>query len=455
MKQLTVNTFCEICYGEYNIPKELRNKNIKGVVIDSRKVENDYIFIATIGERVDGHDFIETAMKKGAMLVICQTPPKDKTIPHIVVKNSFQALKEIAIAYRETLTIPVVGITGSVGKTSTKEFVSAVLSQKKKVLKTAGNYNNEIGLPLTVLEIEDDHEVAVLEMGISEFGEMHRLSNIAKPDICVLTNIGFCHLENLLTREGVLQAKSEIFDFMSESGIVCLNGDDDQLITIEDVKGKTPIRFGLNDSFDVYATNKNNLGLLGSTCDIMTPVGKINAEILLPGEHMIYNALAATAVGLSLGLSLQEIQAGITAVLPVDGRSNLIKTKRVTLIDDCYNANPNSMKAALDLLKTVKTRTVAILGDMFELGADFQSMHEQVGEYALQSGIDVIICVGNLSKSMYDAAKKSGKKEVFYFSAKEELLLQIKGLLCQNDTVLLKASHGMGFEKIISSITDF
>lgn len=293
---------------------------VKGVVLDSRKVEQDFLFVATVGERVDGHSFIEQVYEKGALCVICEKAPQNQKGAYILVKSSFQALKDVARFYRENLEIKVVGITGSVGKTSTKEFIASVLETHYKVLKTEGNFNNEVGLPLTVLRIQEDTEVAVLEMGISDFGEMHRLSEIAQPDICVITNIGQCHLENLGTRDGILKAKTEIFDFMKKDGSVCLNGDDDKLITVQSANGNAPLFFGRNKTHAIYASDCENQGLGGSKAVIHREGRNFTVEIPLPGEHMIYNALAATAVATILGLSDEEIQKGIAAVEPVGGR---------------------------------------------------------------------------------------------------------------------------------------
>lgn len=452
MKNMTLENVSKAIGGSLHNFTSAVNREIKGVVIDSRKVNTDYLFIATKGERVDGHDFINSVMEKGAIAVVCDRKPSAEGIPYILVEDCFKALKDMAEFYRMQYTIPVIGITGSVGKTSTKEVVAAVLEQRFKVLKTEGNYNNEVGLPLTVLQITKEHEAAVLEMGISEFGEMHRLSKVAKPDICVLTNIGMCHLENLKTRDGILQAKSEIFDFISETGDVCCNGDDDKLITIGKIKGKQPVYFGLNPKHDIFADDIENNGLFGTSCTIHSKQGSFRVDIPLPGEHMIYNALAATAVGLFLKLSLQEIKKGIASVQPVGGRSNIIKTEKYTLIDDCYNANPTSMKAALDLLKTANTRKVAILGDMFELGIHENEMHEEIGEYVAKENIEVIICVGKLSLSMYKIAKVNSINQVYYFETRDELLININDLLQLNDTILIKASHGMDFMKIVNAL---
>lgn len=441
----------------------------QSVVLDSRLVEPGGIFIATRGEHVDGHSFIGQAFDAGALGVICEEAPVQPKGAYILVEDSFLALKELAEYYRSQLDIKVVGITGSVGKTSTKEFVASVLSQKYRVLKTEGNYNNEVGLPLTILRIREDCEVAVLEMGISDFGEMHRLSKIAKPDVCLITNIGQCHLENLGTRDGILKAKTEIFDFMQEGGQICLNGDDDKLVTIREVRGSIPVFFGGGSNNAVYADNYENRGLIGSRVQIHIKgfagydACSFEAEIPLPGEHMLYNALAATAAGMLFGLTAEEIQEGIRTVKAVDGRSHVIRTDRLTLIDDCYNANPVSMKAALDLLHMTelsevfegRARKVAVLGDMFELGTDEAALHREVGVYAANKQIDVLVCVGNLCRHMYEGASKvCSVTSCYYFEDKEALAAQMDTIIQDGDLVLVKASHGMHFEELIKMLSE-
>lgn len=464
MKNMTLLQIARACNGQI-IGDYDNSKEISGVVVDSRKIEANFLFIATVGERVDGHDFINIAFEQGALGAVCEKVPQEMKGPCILVQDSFIALKQIAIWYRSWLDIKVVGITGSVGKTSTKEFISSVLEQRYQVLKTEGNFNNEVGLPLTILRIQEHHEVAVLEMGISDFGEMHRLSEIAKPDLCVITNIGQCHLENLGSREGILKAKSEIFDFMSENGSVCINGDDDMLATIHEVKGKKPIKFGLHTHNDIYASNITTHGLFGSSCSIyidnqsihpdhMGFVGQsLHTNVPLPGDHMILNALAATSVGMLLHLTPDEIDGGIRSVKPVGGRSNIIKKDRHTIIDDCYNANPVSMKAALDLLNKADTRKVAILGDMFELGDREKELHQEVGEYGVDK-VDVLLCVGALSRNMYEGALASTRHSslpciIEYFDTRDDMLKKLNSILIENDTILVKASHGMKFDEVV------
>lgn len=460
MKNLTIEAVTKACQGSlYGIKRKDAREEISGVVIDSRKIEPGNLFIATKGERVDGHSFIPSAFEKGCLAVICEKLPEKLYGPCILVADSFQALKDIAEFYRKGLSTKIVGVTGSVGKTSTKEFIAGVLSEKYNVLKTQGNFNNEVGLPLTVLQIREEHDVAVLEMGISHFGEMHRLSKIAKPDICVITNIGQCHLEFLGDRDGILKAKTEIFDFLSKDGMICLNGDDDKLDTIEQVGNIRPIRYGRNQVNDFFATDIQSRGLLGSTAKVHIKnesgdYDTIEANIPLPGEHMIDNAMAAAVVGKMLGLSLNQISSGIANVRAVSGRSNVMKVNHYVLIDDCYNANPVSMKAAIDLLETADTRKVAVLGDMFELGEDECRLHREIGQYVKNKTVDVILCVGILSKNMYDGCKGTAGKSVRWFQTKQELMVNIKELLKEGDTVLIKASHGMGFTEIVDLLKE-
>lgn len=471
MRGMTPERMAQACGGVYTGPAEAAKKEITGAVLDSRKVEAGYLFIATRGERVDGHSFIDSTYEKGALCVLGEEPPKDMERPYIQVEDSFAALKAIAAYYRSCLDVKVVGITGSVGKTSTKEFIASVLAQKYRVLKTEGNFNNEVGLPLTVLRLREEHQIAVLEMGISDFGEMHRLSQIAQPDICVITNIGQCHLEKLGDRAGILRAKSEIFDFMKADGTVIVQGDDDMLATVKEVKGKAPVRFGKGETNQVRADGIVNRGLFGSEALIHTGCGDFQAQIPLPGEHMILNALAATAVGLELKLSLEQIQSGIEKAQAVGGRSNIKRLKKLTVIDDCYNANPVSMKAALELLCTAEGHKTAILGDMFELGENEVSLHEEIGAYAVEKGIDRICLVGSLGRHMYEKAVKTAaspevqqtgegqqnsRKEsvIEYYATREELLEELKKHPLQQTTALVKASHGMGFDAVVKLLEE-
>ena len=472
MQNMTLHNIANACNGNLYCNADIRNTEITCAVIDSRKIEQGGLFFATKGEKTDGHRFIGQVFEKGALCVVTEKTPEqvytECNIPveswgaYILVEDTFTALKQIAAFYRAQLELPVVGITGSVGKTSTKEFIAGVLSVRYNVLKTEGNFNNEIGLPLTLLRIRREHEAAVVEMGISDFGEMSRLGAMARPNICVITNIGQCHLENLHDRAGIFKAKTEVFDYMSENGEVCLNGEDDMLAGVGEVNGRAVHHFGLSEGagFQVYATDVENLGLLGSRAvmHMVEPEVTCPIEIPLPGQHMVINAMAAAMVGKLLGLNVEQIKEGIGNVKPVGGRSNILKLSDKIVIDDCYNANPVSMKAALELLKTATGRKVAIMGDMFELGENSDAMHADVGTYAVEQGIEVVCCVGENSRHMYEAAVAANTKNevlkpstVYYFATREDLLAELPGLLQPKDTILVKASHGMGFDKVVET----
>ena len=463
MKNMTLENIEKACGGRYIGTEAEKKTEVLGVVIDSRQVESGYLFVAIPGEKVDGHKFIPDVFAKGAAAVLSEQQLEDPAGPYILVESTTKALRDLAEYYRKSLDIKVVGITGSVGKTSTKEMIASVLSEKYRVLKTEGNYNNEIGLPLTIFKIRAEHEVAVLEMGISEFGEMHRLATMANPDICVITNIGLCHLENLKTRDGILKAKTESFAHLKKDGIAILNGDDDKLSTIRQVGDQEPVFYGMEEKMEyredakksVYATGVENLGLYGMQARIHTPEGERDVRIPIPGEHNVYNALAATAVGLSLGLSLDQISSGILKAKTIGGRTNLLNTGSMTVIDDCYNANPVSMKASIDVLATAEGRKIAVLGDMGELGENEKKLHYEVGEYLAKKEINVLFCAGELSEEIAKAAQKESKTcEVYYFKTRDALLEQLLPFLKKGDTVLVKASHFMEYPKIVKALTD-
>lgn len=450
MDNMTLNNISLAVNGQYFGGEADKKKVIAGISIDSRKIERDFLFIPVKGERADGHNFVGDVKKKGALCVLSEKKLSEECEPYILVSSTLQAIKDLAEFYRSTLGVKVVGVTGSVGKTTTKEMIAAVLEQKYNVLKTKGNFNNEIGLPLTIFKIKKEHEVAVLEMGISDFGEMHRLSKIAKPDICVITNIGTCHLENLHNREGVLKAKAEIFDYIDPDGSAVLNGDDDLLVTIEKNNNFHKFFYGIGNKNQIYADNIQSNGLNGTNFDILYEDKRINIELTVPGEYMIYNALAAAAVARQLGLSDRQIKKGIEAFETMTGRARFIKKDFITIIDDCYNANPMSMKAAIDTLSGAEGRRVCILGDMFELGDDTKKFHRQTGEYASEKNTDIIICIGSLSRYMYEGAlSKNNHSKIYYFETKEELMIHLLELIKEKDTILVKASHGMKFEEIV------
>lgn len=454
MPNMTLKNIALACDGTYVGTKKLEEKVICGAVIDSRLVEEDFLFIPIKGERVDGHKFIPQVFEQGACCVLSEIDLENPAGPYIKVVSSEEALKKIAAFYRQSLDIKVVGITGSVGKTSTKEMIASVISQKYNVHKTAGNFNNEIGLPLTVFGIRAEHEVAILEMGISDFNEMHRLSTVANPDICVITNVGLCHLENLGDRDGVLKAKTECFEHMKENGLAVLNGDDDKLCTKKTVNGRSAVFYGLGNTNQIYATEVANLGFEGMEAVVHTPIGEFKVNITIPGEHNVYNALAATAVGLELGLSLEEIKKGIEEARTIAGRTNLVKANGMNVIDDCYNANPVSMEAALDVLSHAKGRTIAVLGDMGELGDNEAILHFGVGRCVAEKHIHTLFCAGTLAAEYKKGVEAVGTDcEVYHFENRDDMITALLDYVKAGDNILIKASHFMDFPKVVEALT--
>ncbi|MCC6093640.1 MAG: UDP-N-acetylmuramoyl-tripeptide--D-alanyl-D-alanine ligase [Eubacterium sp.] len=469
MKNLTLSNITLVTDGKYYGSEEKKEFTVTDIVTDSRKVTNGCLFVAIRGEHADGHQFIPQVLDAGAVAVLTELSPEivkeqygmpeHSEFTAIQVTSTLQAVKDIAEFYLRQLNKPIVGIVGSVGKTSTKEMTASVLSQRYRVLKTEGNFNNELGVPMTVFRMREDDEIGVIEMGINHFGEMHRLASIVHPDTVIMTNIGTAHLEFLKSRDGILQAKSEVFDFFRSDGHIILNGDDDKLSTIEEKEGVKPVRFGLNkDGYshpnDLYAEDVEPQGLDGTRCRIVTPAGSFNVKIPTPGQHMIYNALAGAAAGLAYGLTLEEIRRGIESYASLSGRFHIIHTDRYTLVDDCYNANPASMKASLGILQDGSGRRMAVLGDMGELGKDSEKLHEEVGEFAGSCNIDGIYCIGPLSHYISKGAHKTaGKKmEIRHFKNIDKFIDAIPELFKPGDTILVKASHFMQFGRIVEKL---
>lgn len=468
MKNMTLENIARVCGGAYIGTEDKKQCEINGAVIDNRLVEPGFLFIPIKGARVDGHDFIPAAFETGALAVLSERKLVDAAGPYIMVDSTEQAMKKIARFYRQSLDIKVVGITGSVGKTSTKEMIASVLEQKYCVLKTEGNLNNEIGLPLTIFKIRDEHEVAVLEMGISEFGEMDRLAEMANPDVCVITNIGLCHLENLITRDGILRAKTESFAHLTSDGIAVLNGDDDKLSEKKMVNGKPAVFYGIEKmprtytdesggkllaEKEVYATDVKAAGLTGINATIHIGEKSFEVDIPIAGEHNVYNALAAVCVARELGLDTEEMKRGIESVHTIGGRSNLIEKDGVFIIDDCYNANPVSMKASIDVLTAAPGRKIAVLGDMGELGEEERELHAMVGRHFEGKHIGALFCAGELSHELAEAVRAcSPDTEVFEEKEKKELIRDLLSYRRSGDTVLVKASHFMGFDEVVKAL---
>ncbi len=448
MKSFNIGDVCAAVKGSLSMCG-MEETVIKSVTTDSRKIKEGCLFIPLKGKRFDGHDFINQAFEKGA---VCCLSEKNIDCSGVViyVEDTRKALLDLASFYRGLFDIKVCAITGSVGKTTTKDMIASVLSQKYNTLKTQGNFNNDIGLPLTVFNLEEEHQAAVLEMGMNNFGEISRLTAVGRPDVAVITNVGVSHIENLGSREGILKAKCEIFESMDENGIAVLNGDNDMLSTLKGKEKLKTIWFGIEDKSGFYADNVTEKGIEGVSCTIHYKGKSIDVSISVPGSHMVLNALAAAAVGYCFGLSMEEIKKGIESFVPTGMRMEIKKMPcEVTLINDSYNANPVSTKAAIDVLAKSEGVKTAVLGDMLELGDFAEKLHFEVGRYAAEKRIDNIICIGKISESMYKGALSVKKEGVKYFKSLDEFFDNgFNDLLIKDSTMLIKASHSMAFEKI-------
>lgn len=421
------------------------NTEITGISTDSRKIEKGSLFIALTGEKFDGHNFIDDVAQKGAAAVVISRDI-ECPCPCIRVEETRLALGDIARHYRKKFNIPFVGVTGSVGKTTTKDMIASVLSQKYNTLKTEGNFNNDIGVPLTLFRLTDETECAVIEMGMNHFNEISYLTSIAIPDIAVITNVGVSHIENLGSREGILKAKCEIFDSMAEDSLKILNGDDDKLISVRD-KYRNICYFSIEGKADIYADGIVSRGIDGIDCTIHRGDISFDVNIPLPGRHMVGNALAAAAAAFELGLSAEEIKRGIETFVPTGKRMDITKTDKYTIADDTYNANPQSVKAGIDVIAESEGISCCILGDMLELGDMAAQLHYETGRYAAEKNIDVIVCIGPLSKNMYEGALSIRQDNVYYFETQEDFHSEMENIIPRGAVVLVKASRGMHFEK--------
>ena len=432
---------------------------VADVVTDSRKITNGSVFVALRGEKFDGHNFASQAQATGAVCCIVDKDfDNNEELAVIVCENTHKALRDIAAYYRSRFSVPSVGITGSVGKTSTKDMVSCVLENKFKVLKTEGNFNNEIGLPLTAFRMENTDEIAVFEMGMSSFGEISRLTKIAAPETAIITNIGFSHIEHLGSQEGILKAKLEILEGMpADDGTLILNGDDLLLWkTVGTVPFET-LTYGIeNKECDIVASNIKKLSD-GTMFDVRVEGEVYRIRINTPGAHHVYNALAAILAGIKYGMTMAEITEGIATFQPQGLRQNMEVLNNYVMIKDCYNASPTSMKSGLEVLSVTKPkdlekefRRVAVLGDMLELGDYSDEAHQTVGGYTCDYDIGCLIAVGPHAEQVAKGAIEKGFKssEIYVFYDNNAAKAHIMDILQPNDVILFKASRGMRLEEI-------
>lgn len=424
---------------------------IQSVVTDSRKVAPGCVFVCFPGERVDGHTFAAAAYKNGAEYIIANHPvdgvPAERTV---LVPDSARAMIRMASNYRMLFNPKMIGVTGSVGKTTTKEFCYAVLSAFGNTLKTEGNQNNDIGVPNTLFRLDNDTEYAVVEMGMDHAGEIERLTRCTRPSAGIITMIGVSHLENLGTRENILKAKMEICVGLPDGAPLVLNADNDLLPTAQVPARLQAVWFGIDaENVDVRATNITT-GTDGTTFKIVDKAyGTFNAFIPTAGVHTVYDALAAYAAATRLGLDAARCAAALATYQTTGMRQHIVEKGGVTFVEDCYNASPDSMKAALSVLKALpNARKIALLGDMLELGDASEDGHRHTGEWAADAGVEVVIAYGPRSEAMAQAARERGVTTVHCQTA-EEVLQYLRQFVRPGDAVLAKASHAMGLEQLL------
>jgi len=424
---------------------------IDHISTNSKLAQGSSLFFALQGERFDGHAFIGDFYANGGRAVITQREPTHRNA--IAVEDTRLALGDLARHYRDKFSMPLVGITGSVGKTSTRNMIAGVLSAAGPTHSTKSNLNNDIGLPMTLFGLQGPHKYAVIEMGMNHAGEISYLSKIAKPGIAVITNIGTAHIGNLGSREAILHAKLEILDGLAPGGVIILNGDDALLYGAQDMITHRTVFYGIDNECCDYRAHDIALDSHGSSFSFRDE-GRI--EVPAPGRHHIYNALAAVAVGTELGIPFTQIKEGISRFESGDMRQEIIDLGGVKLIEDCYNANADSMKSALEVLSSLRPagRKIAVLGDMYELGEFTEAEHRRVGTYAAKARVDLLVTVGKLATAIADQAALEGVEAVS-FDDNQAAVDYLTTVLVQEDVVLFKASRGARFEEISRGVRFF
>lgn len=444
MEVLKLSEIAQACGGTFSTEAE-----INSVCIDTRKITKGCLFICIKGERFDAHQFVDEAFEKGAAAVMIDEDIQPKGA-YVKVENTTKSLLILGGYYRSKFSIPVVALTGSVGKTTTKEFTHLVVNAKYNAIKTQGNLNNEIGLPQMLFQIDNSVEAAVIEMGMNHFGEISRLVNATKPTIALITNIGVSHIENLGSRDGILKSKLEITEGLKEGAPLILNGDDDKLCTVTSNKHRIYF-YGVNNgdfkaNSIVEADGKTSFDIeyFGNTQHI---------EIPTIGIHNVYNALAAFAVGYFLDVEPQMAADALSNYVPAGMRQKVVKVGRITSIEDCYNASPDSMRAALTTLhNTAGNKKVAVLGDMLELGDYSCEAHSMVGKMVAENNIDYLLAYGENAKYYYSVAMENGCKNAYHFDDKNKLSQKLIEIANDGDVVIFKASRGMKLEDVINAV---
>ena len=425
---------------------------------DSRSIHKGALFIPLVGERFDGHAYINSALEGGA--VGCVTARERESYRpdkfYVKVANTERALRDLAAWYKNRFNIPFVAVTGSVGKTTAKDMVAAVLGAKYKVLKTEGNFNNNIGLPLTILRLNSEYQVCVLEMGMDRPGEIDYLGDIVKPDVGIITNIGDAHIERLGSRENIFKAKCELLPHIRQDGLLVLNGDDEMLATLRGNTQVETVFCGENEGLEYRARVTGGDGETHICCHLATPCMEQNVEIPALGQHMIYPTLIATAVGEHFGMTPEQIEQGLSQFVPTRMRMNIHhRADQITILDDTYNANPQSMRAAINVLADSRSSwKVAVLGDMLELGPFAPGLHNGVGECLGKAEVNCLVAVGEMAAHIAQGARDSGVPMVYHILDKEEAKSLWDSILRPDCTVLVKASRGMRLEELTAQLME-
>ncbi len=438
-----------------SLPKFAQDLSIARIITDSRQLQAGDLFLAIVGEHFDGHNFITQAEQQGAVAVIVSRAVTT-TLPVLMVSDTLQALGKIARCYRQQFDLSVIAITGSNGKTTVKEMVAAILSENGNVVATQGNRNNHIGLPLSLLSINSQHQYAVMEMGANHQGEIKYLSQLAKPTVAVITHAGQAHLQGFGSLEGVAKGKGEIFLGLVPNGIAVLNADDkfyDDWLALTQAYRR--LSFGINANADVKAiaetitTKLAHLQVM-TQFQLQTPQGEIEIQLNLAGLHNVYNALAASAVALAHNLSLCQIQQGLAKMQAVKGRLQVVPAKNnALLIDDSYNANPTSTRMAIDILAKAEGQTIFVLGDLAELGQDAEILHQQLGSYAKQQGIRQLLAVGQLSQLAVTAFGTNAQ----HFQQQSQLIAYLLKQLNDQQVILVKGSRSQQMERVVQALS--
>ena len=459
MEEITLGQLLQAVNGTLLGPFQNPSAIIQKVDTDSRNMHPGSLFIPLVGDRFDGHAYINAALESGA--VGCLTARERESYRedkfYVKVANTQRALRDLAAWYKSRFDIPFVAVTGSVGKTTAKDMIAAVLGTRFRVLKTEGNFNNNIGLPLTILRLDRTVQVCVLEMGMDRPGEIDYLADIVRPNVGVITNIGDAHIERLGSRENIFRAKCELLPHIrKENGLLILNGDDALLSTL---RGRTPVPAvfcGSGEGLEYRAQSASSEGLDSLRSRLTTPA--MDREVCIPalGNHMIYPTLIAAAVGEHFGLTADEIEQGIARFVPTRMRMNLVQRGNgITILDDTYNANPQSMRAAISVLADSRSAwKLAVLGDMFELGPYSPALHTGVGEYLGKRKIDCLVAVGDQARYLAEGAQSAGMTAVYPCADKKAAREILPGLIRPDSTILVKASRGMRMEELVDQLLE-